>query len=141
MARRLFYCSNCHRPVPEPEHRYCGWCGASFDEGATGFMDTLAVTPTGSAALHAVLTAHGGIYKRIDELREDYQFFQREASTLLADKPWIAVHWIAIDDYLVGLADAVDPEHRLGPMGLKESPPSPWPFPRSRPYDEKGDSH
>jgi hypothetical protein len=46
----------------------------------------------------------GGIYKRIDELREDLIIIHERAPELFISHPWIASHMKMQDDFLVNLA-------------------------------------
>ena len=137
---RVPYCSACSMIVHDAAHRFCGWCGEPFEDNAGQGTDTAPANSVFPAALKTALTALGGIYKRIDELREDYALLQEESAAFLNERPWVTAHWISTDDYLVGLAEALDPEHHLGPIPFRQSPPSAWPFPRPKPYDKKGAS-
>ncbi|MCL6562177.1 MAG: hypothetical protein K6U87_04135 [Firmicutes bacterium] len=82
----------------------------------------------------SALVEQGGIYKRIDEVRELFELLKRDDPAFLATHPWVAGWLQSTDDFLVGLAERLDADRRL-PMMFPHRD-STWPggpFPRPRP--------
>lgn len=62
-------------------------------------------------AIQSALQAEGGVYKRLDEIREFTELLQRDAPEFLAAHPWVLGWLQSSDNFLAELARAADPDH------------------------------
>lgn len=83
------------------------------------------------------LQIEGGIWKRLDEIRELTQLLQRDAPEFLTTHPWILGWFQSTDNFLTALAIAADPAGTrsfIFPHHAAD-PNDSWPsMPRSRPH-------
>ena len=82
------------------------------------------------AALPTALQCEGGIYKRIDEIRELAELLAQDAPEFMATHPWVAGWLASTDGFLSAVASTADPVMRNRYPFARRDRPEPFPRPR-----------
>lgn len=82
------------------------------------------------AALPAALQCEGGIYKRIDEVRELTELLTKDAPDFLVTHPWVCGWLSSTDDFLNAVANATDPVMQNEYLFPRRDGAQPFPRPR-----------
>lgn len=82
------------------------------------------------AALPAALQSEGGVYKRIDEIRELTELLAQDAPEFMATHQWIAGWLASTDNFLSAVANAAEPVMQNRYLFARRERPYQFPRPR-----------